>query len=72
MNCPECKKELLAIINNENENILPLRQNDKLFPIEIIVSNNKIYKCNCGVKIEVPNMKHYYQFEEGKELKKEM
>ena len=58
MNCPNCNEELLTVIDTE-EQIIPLRQSDLLFPIEIMVVIHQVYKCNCGTTVKKPFIEHY-------------
>jgi hypothetical protein len=58
MKCPNCQEELTHICDTD-ELITPYKSSDEFFPLEIIVTEIKVYKCICGVIIKVPEMKHY-------------
>jgi hypothetical protein len=59
MICPKCKKDVLGLVNTSEEIITPYRNSQDIFPISIMVTNFWVYKCDCGVSIKLPEIKHY-------------
>ena len=58
MNCPDCNEILIKTTSIE-EQILPFKQQDSIFPVEIIVIETEIYKCYCGAIIKIPKSRRY-------------
>jgi len=59
MKCPQCGEKILENIMETEEEILPYKEQGKLFPIQITVIELRIYKCNCGTIIKIPEYRHY-------------